>query len=100
MLILVDLFFAGSQAVGTRLLLQYIATTYPKIVVEAIPKCLNLQNSYKNRKPIWLSILWAMGQAGFRDLSVGLKGEVQFRSQGEALILVVFPWEYVFFKFN
>ncbi|KAE8748008.1 hypothetical protein FOCC_FOCC005203 [Frankliniella occidentalis] len=63
----------GSHAVGTRLLLQFIATSYPKIAVEAVPKCLSLQNSYKNRKPIWLSILWAMGQAGFRDLSVGLK---------------------------
>ncbi|KAJ1525934.1 hypothetical protein ONE63_009122 [Megalurothrips usitatus] len=63
----------GTNTVGTRLLLQYIATTYPRIAVVAIPKCLSLQNSYKNRKPIWLSVMWAMGQAGFRDLSVGLK---------------------------
>ncbi|XP_034241374.1 transmembrane protein 214-B isoform X2 [Thrips palmi] len=63
----------GFSAVGTRILLQVMGTSYPETVVAAIPKCLALQNSYKSRKPIWLSILWAMGQGGFKDLSVGLK---------------------------
>lgn len=63
----------GSPALGHKLLLQYIAASDPKSAAANLANCVSLRNSYQNRPPIGLSILWAMGQVGVKDLQLGLK---------------------------
>nr|CAD7196824.1 unnamed protein product [Timema douglasi] len=45
----------------------------PNITLANIPKLTSIRNSYQNRQNIGLAILWAVGQGGVKDLSVGLK---------------------------
>lgn len=63
----------GSPALGHKLLLQYIALNDPKSATFNLNNYIALRNSYQNRPPIGLSILWAVGQVGWRDLHLGLK---------------------------
>lgn len=63
----------GQLVNGHRLLLQMLALEYPEFCVASLQKSASLRNSYQNRPPIGLSLLWAFGQGGFSDFSVGLK---------------------------
>ncbi|XP_063225460.1 transmembrane protein 214-A [Bacillus rossius redtenbacheri] len=58
---------------GYKVLLQLLAFQNPEITVHNIPKIATIRNSYQNRQPIGLAILWAVGQGGVKNLSVGLK---------------------------
>jgi hypothetical protein len=55
-------------------MLQLLAFQNPSITVSNIQKVTALRNSYQNRQSIGLTILWALGQGGMKDLQTGLKG--------------------------
>ncbi|XP_063894378.1 transmembrane protein 214 [Helicoverpa armigera] len=63
----------GQSVNGHRLLLQMLAQDYPEFCIASIQKSASLRNSYQNRPPIGLSLLWAFGQGGNSDFAVGLK---------------------------
>nr|CAD7597617.1 unnamed protein product [Timema genevievae] len=64
----------GSTTVfGYKVILQLVAFQNPNITLANIPKLTSIRNSYQNRQNIGLAILWAVGQGGVKDLSVGLK---------------------------
>lgn len=69
-------FIATNLAVGYKVILQLLTFQKPSIAVANISKVHLLLNSYQNRQVIGLSILWAVGLGGVKDLSVGLKGIV------------------------
>lgn len=64
----------GLPALGHKIYIQCIALTDPKLILSNLGKYVTLRNSYQNRPPIGLSILWSLGQTGVRDLQTGLKG--------------------------
>ncbi|XP_050586083.1 transmembrane protein 214-A [Bombus affinis] len=63
----------GSPAVGHKIFLQLLARINPEMTIANISKLIRVKNSYQNRKNIGLSLLWAISQAGRRNLIVGLK---------------------------
>lgn len=63
----------GLPTVGHKILLQLIAHDWPTICVRSLAKTAILRNSYQNRPPVGLSLLWALGQGGFRDVTTGLR---------------------------
>ncbi|CAL7939702.1 unnamed protein product [Xylocopa violacea] len=63
----------GSPVVGHKIFLQLLARINPEMTVANISKLIRVKNSYQNRKNIGLSLLWAISQAGRRNLVVGLK---------------------------
>ncbi|XP_059057940.1 transmembrane protein 214 [Achroia grisella] len=63
----------GQSVNGHRILLQILANDYPEFCVASIQKSASLRNSYQNRPPIGLSLLWAFGQGGLNNFAVGLK---------------------------
>ncbi|XP_045501564.1 transmembrane protein 214 isoform X1 [Colias croceus] len=63
----------GQSVNGHRLLLQMLALENPEFCVTSLPKSVSLRNSYQNRPPIGLSLLWALGQGGYNNFSVGMK---------------------------
>ncbi|XP_075980896.1 transmembrane protein 214 [Anticarsia gemmatalis] len=63
----------GQLVNGHRLLLQMLAQDYPEFCITSIQKSASLRNSYQNRPPIGLSLLWAFGQGGINNFNVGLK---------------------------
>ncbi|XP_017799561.1 PREDICTED: transmembrane protein 214-A [Habropoda laboriosa] len=63
----------GTPVVGHKIFLQLLAHTNPEMTVANIPKLIRAKSSYQNRKTIGLSLLWALSQAGRRNLAVGLK---------------------------
>ncbi|XP_049549156.1 transmembrane protein 214 [Anopheles darlingi] len=58
---------------GHKLMLQAIANHHPSACVNNLARNAILRNSYQNRSNIGLSLLWALGQGGYKDLNVGLK---------------------------
>lgn len=58
---------------GHAILLQAMAISDPQICVSNLARNAILRNSFQNRSNIGLSLLWALGQGGFHDPSVGLK---------------------------
>uniref|UniRef100_A0A1B6KGB0 Transmembrane protein 214 n=1 Tax=Graphocephala atropunctata TaxID=36148 RepID=A0A1B6KGB0_9HEMI len=63
----------GSPVTGYKMLLQLVATQQPSVAVSNVAKSATLRHSYQNRPAIGCSIMWALGQAGFKDISVGLQ---------------------------
>jgi len=63
----------GIPVIGHKIFLQLLAHLYPKMIVANIPKLISIRNSYKNRKDVCLSLLWAWSQVGKKDLPAGLK---------------------------
>lgn len=59
--------------VGHKIMLQLIAIEWPQVCDQSLAKSAILRNSYQNRPPIILSVLWALGNGGFRDITVGLR---------------------------
>lgn len=63
----------GSPVFGHKIFLQLLAYINPEMTIVNISKLIRVKNSYQNRKNIGLSILWAISQAGRKNLAVGLK---------------------------
>ncbi|KAK9306615.1 hypothetical protein QLX08_002800 [Tetragonisca angustula] len=63
----------GSPAVGHKIFLQLLARINSELTIANISKLIRVKNSYQNRKNIGLSLLWAISQAGRKNLTVGLK---------------------------
>ena len=58
--------------VGYKIFIQLLARFNPEMTINSIPKLVALRNSYQNRKPIGLSLLWALSQSGKENLTIGL----------------------------
>ncbi|XP_050674602.1 transmembrane protein 214 [Leptidea sinapis] len=63
----------GQSVNGHRILLQMLALENPEFCIVSIQKSMSLMNSYQNRPPIGLSLLWALGQGGHENFAVGIK---------------------------
>lgn len=61
------------HCIGHNILLQLIALEWPAVCVQNLAKNAILRNSYQNRSSIGLSLLWALGQGGFKDPTVGCR---------------------------
>lgn len=59
--------------VGYKIFVQLLAKYDPKLSINNIVKLTSMRNSYQNRKPIGLSLLWSFNQSGRENLTVGLK---------------------------
>lgn len=57
-------------------MLQLIARHWPTICSSNMASTAMLRHSYQNRSNICLSILWAIGQGGYENLMVGIKGKI------------------------
>uniref|UniRef100_A0A8C5CMA8 Transmembrane protein 214 n=1 Tax=Gadus morhua TaxID=8049 RepID=A0A8C5CMA8_GADMO len=58
---------------GYRVCIQAILQDKPRIATQSLPEYLELLRSVQNRPAKCLTIMWALGQAGFYDLSQGLR---------------------------
>ncbi|GAA6102615.1 transmembrane protein 214 [Tachysurus ichikawai] len=63
----------GDPLHGYRMCIQAIMMSKPKIAMLSLPEHLELLRSHQNRPAKCLSIMWALGQAGFYDLAQGIK---------------------------
>uniref|UniRef100_A0A8C4ARD0 Transmembrane protein 214 n=1 Tax=Denticeps clupeoides TaxID=299321 RepID=A0A8C4ARD0_9TELE len=63
----------GDSLHGYRICIQAIMHDKPKIATVNLAEHLELLRSHQNRPLKCLTIMWALGQAGFYDLSQGLK---------------------------
>ncbi|KAG4074769.1 hypothetical protein HA402_006408 [Bradysia odoriphaga] len=61
------------NCIGHSILLQLIAHEWPTVCVQNLAKNAILRNSYQNRSSIGLSLLWALGQGGYKDATVGCR---------------------------
>ncbi|XP_049811857.1 transmembrane protein 214-B [Schistocerca nitens] len=68
-----DMTKGTSSGLGYKVVLQLLAFQSPLLTVTAIPKAMELMNSYQNRQSIGLSILWAIGLGGIKDFAAGVK---------------------------
>lgn len=59
--------------VGHLVLLQQIAIYAPEVSGNNLASTVILRNSYQNQPSICLSLFWALGTAGLRDTTIGLK---------------------------
>ena len=57
-----------SHVVGWRMLTQALAEIDPQLIINSLPRFVELRNSYQNRPAIGLAILWSVGQAGRKDV--------------------------------
>uniref|UniRef100_A0A8C0GTR4 Transmembrane protein 214 n=1 Tax=Chelonoidis abingdonii TaxID=106734 RepID=A0A8C0GTR4_CHEAB len=64
---------AGESLHGYRICIQAVVLDKPKIATVNLGKYLELLRSHQNRPMKCLTIMWALGQAGFTDLTEGLK---------------------------
>ncbi|XP_042591979.1 transmembrane protein 214-B-like [Cyprinus carpio] len=64
---------AGECLHGYRMCIQALVQVKPQIVSLKLPDHLELLRSHQNRPVKCLTIMWALGQAGFYDLSQGLR---------------------------
>ncbi|KAK2855993.1 hypothetical protein Q5P01_004728 [Channa striata] len=64
---------AGEPLHGYRVCIQAVLQDKPKIATQNLPGYLELLRSVQNRPVKCLTIMWALGQAGFYDLSQGLR---------------------------
>ncbi|XP_039604247.1 transmembrane protein 214 [Polypterus senegalus] len=63
----------GEALYGYRICIQALLMEKPKIATLNLPSYLDLLRTYLNKPTKCLTIMWALGQAGFTDLSEGLK---------------------------
>ncbi|XP_037606950.1 transmembrane protein 214 [Sebastes umbrosus] len=63
----------GEPLHGYRVCIQAILQDKPRIATINLPEYLELLRSVQNRPVKCLTIMWALGQAGFYDLSQGLR---------------------------
>uniref|UniRef100_A0A1A7XUW1 Transmembrane protein 214 n=1 Tax=Iconisemion striatum TaxID=60296 RepID=A0A1A7XUW1_9TELE len=64
---------SGEPLHGYRVCIQAILQDKPKIATQNLTEFLELLRSVQNRPVKCLTIMWALGQAGFHDLSQGLR---------------------------
>ncbi|XP_068199318.1 transmembrane protein 214 [Antennarius striatus] len=64
---------SGEPLHGYRVCIQAILKDKPRIATQSLPEYLELLRSVQNRPVKCLTIMWALGQAGFYDLSQGLR---------------------------
>lgn len=64
---------SGEPLHGYRVCIQAILQDKPRIATQNLPEYLELLRSVQNRPVKCLTIMWALGQAGFYDLSQGLR---------------------------
>ncbi|KAM8831963.1 transmembrane protein 214 [Spinachia spinachia] len=64
---------SGEPLYGYRVCIQAILQDKPRIATQNLPEYLELLRSVQNRPVKCLTIMWALGQAGFYDLSQGLR---------------------------
>ncbi|NXD31700.1 T214B protein, partial [Spelaeornis formosus] len=65
----------GESLHGYRICIQALLLDRPRIATTNLGKYLEVLRSQQNRPAKCLTVLWALGQAGFSDLHEGLKGE-------------------------
>ncbi|KAM4771391.1 transmembrane protein 214 [Rhinophrynus dorsalis] len=58
---------------GYRICIQAVLLDKPKTVTAHLPKYLDLLGKHQNKPVKGLAIMWTVGQAGFADLTEGLK---------------------------
>ncbi|KAF3703065.1 Transmembrane protein 214-B [Channa argus] len=63
----------GEPLHGYRVCIQAVLQDKPKIATQNLPEYLELLRSVHNRPVKCLTIMWTLGQAGFYDLSQGLR---------------------------
>uniref|UniRef100_A0A1W7RCE0 Transmembrane protein 214 n=1 Tax=Agkistrodon contortrix contortrix TaxID=8713 RepID=A0A1W7RCE0_AGKCO len=63
----------GESLHSYRICIQAILLDKPKVATANLSKYLELLRSHHNRPAKCLTIMWALGQAGFADLTEGLK---------------------------
>nr|XP_060610764.1 transmembrane protein 214 [Anolis sagrei ordinatus] len=63
----------GESLYGYRICIQAVLLDKPRVATANLGKYLELLRSHQNRTPKCLTIMWALGQAGFADLTEGLK---------------------------
>ncbi|CAK6979443.1 transmembrane protein 214 [Scomber scombrus] len=63
----------GEPLHGYRVCIQAILQDKPRIATQNLPEYLELLRSAQSRPVKCLTIMWALGQAGFYDLSQGLR---------------------------
>uniref|UniRef100_A0A3P8UTA0 Transmembrane protein 214 n=1 Tax=Cynoglossus semilaevis TaxID=244447 RepID=A0A3P8UTA0_CYNSE len=64
---------SGEPLHGYRVCIQALLQDKPRIATQNLPEYLELLRSVQNRPAKCLTIMWALGQAGFYDLSQGLR---------------------------
>nr|XP_019964785.1 PREDICTED: transmembrane protein 214 [Paralichthys olivaceus] len=64
---------SGEPLHGYRVCIQAILQDKPRIATQNLPEYLELLRSVQNRPVKCLTLMWALGQAGFYDLSQGLR---------------------------
>ncbi|XP_069461637.1 transmembrane protein 214 [Ambystoma mexicanum] len=64
---------SGESLHGYRICIQAVLLDKPKIATMDLGKYLELLRSHQGRPAKCLTIMWALGQAGFSDLTEGLK---------------------------
>ncbi|TNM94746.1 transmembrane protein 214 [Takifugu flavidus] len=64
---------SGEPLHGYRVCIQAILQDKPKIATQNLPEYLELLRTVQNRPVKGLTVMWALGQAGFYDLSQGLR---------------------------
>lgn len=67
---------------GSRLGWGGLGGSFSPLTCPVLPQYLEVLRSQQNRPAKCLTVLWALGQAGFTDLQEGLKGESQEQQQG------------------
>lgn len=63
----------NANCIGHNIMLQLIAFEWPTMCIQSLAKNAILRNSYQNRSSIGLSLLWALGQGGLKDVTVGCR---------------------------
>ncbi|XP_061206242.1 transmembrane protein 214 isoform X1 [Neopsephotus bourkii] len=63
----------GESLHGYRICIQAVLLDRPKIATTNLGKYLEVLRSHQNKPAKCLTVLWALGQAGFTDLHEGLK---------------------------
>lgn len=63
----------GIPVVGYKIFVQLLAKYDHKLSVNNIPKMITMRNSYQNRKPIAMCLLWCFNQGGRENLDTGLR---------------------------
>ena len=66
----------GNQVNGYLVTLQLMAEVYPHLAIYNTERYSELRQSYLNRPAVCTALIWALGQGGRKDLSVGLKGKI------------------------
>ncbi len=70
---------------GYLVVLQLMSEVYPSLATYNMTRFNELRNSYQNRPAIGTALLWALGQGGRKDLSVGITVWLDFMQPMMAL---------------